>query len=130
MSTKPEIRPGTVLALPASNTLSHYPRISHTLCTVSRVTPTQAVAAGRFGEIRVRLDDLKVIGRDYLRAAIASDEMLAQHAAEVDEFTRFSAAVQMTDDLIDRPLHKLRLSAAQMEALAKAWTDIKAMRGA
>lgn len=128
MTNSPEIRPGAVLALSdRSNPPRHYPRVTHSLWTVSRVTPTQAIAASQRGEIRVRLEDLKVIGEDYTRAAIASEEMQAQHADQVQELSRFRAAVAATDDLIDRPLHQLKLSTAQMEALAKAWAEIKAM---
>lgn len=127
MTNKHDIRPGTVLALNERNPLSYYPQVTHSLWTVSRVTPTQAIVASQYGEIRVRLEDLKVIGKEYTRAAIASEEMQAQHAAQVQELSRFRAAVAQTDDLIDRPLHQLKLSTAQLEALAKAWTEIKAM---
>jgi hypothetical protein len=127
MSNNPDICPGTVLALSERNPLSYYPEVTHSLWTVSRVTPTQAIAASQRGEIRVRLEDLRVVGRDYTRAAIASEEMQAEHAAQVEEQARYRAAAQATDDLIDRPLHRLKLSTAQIEALAKAWSEIKAM---
>lgn len=95
------------------------------LWTVSRVTPTLAIAANQYGEIRVRLEDLKVVGKDYERAAIASLEMQAEHAAQLQELSRFRAAVKATDGLIGSPLHQLKLNTAQMEALAKAWAEIK-----
>lgn len=129
MTNKHNIRPGTVLALSQNERglLSHYPRVTHSLWTVSRVTPTQAIAASQYGEIRVRLEDLKVVGKDYERAAIASEKMQAEHAAQLQELSRFRAAVKATDDLIGRELHQLKLNTEQMEALAKAWAEIKAM---
>lgn len=128
--TKHDIRPGTVLALSERGYFtSHYPKVTHSLWTVSRVTKTQAIAAGERGEIRVRLEDLKVVGKSYTHAAIASEEVQAQHAAQVQELWRFRAAAELTSDLIDRPLHQLKLSTAQLEALAKAWAEIKAMAG-
>lgn len=127
MTTTPDIRPGTVLAMSEHNPISHWPQVSHALYTVSRVTPTQAIAVGERGEIRVRRSDLGVVGQSYAHAAIATDEMQAKHAAQKQELTRFRAACQQTDDLIDRPLHQLKLSTEQLEALAKAWVDIKAM---
>ena len=127
MTKKHDIRPGTVLALNERSYASHCPRVTHSLWTVSRVTQTQAIAAGERGEIRVRLEDLKVVGKDYTRAAIASEEIQAQHAAQVQELSRFRAAVKATDDLIGRELHQLKLNTKQLEALAKAWAEIKAM---
>lgn len=127
MTNKHNIRPGTVLALNERSYASHYPGVTHSLWTVSRVTPTQAIAASRQGEIRVRLEDLKVVGKNYTRAAIASEEIQAEHAAQVQELSRFRAAVKATDDLIGRELHQLKLNTKQLEALAKAWAEIKAM---
>lgn len=127
MTNKHNIRPGTVLALNERSYVSHYPSVTHSLWTVSRVTPTQAIAASQQGEIRVRLEDLKVVGKDYTRAAIASEEMQAEHAAQVQELSRFRAAAQATNDLIGRELHQLKLNTAQLEALAKAWAEIKSM---
>lgn len=128
--TTPDIRPGTVLALSERNPISHWPQVSHALYTVSRVTPTQAIAVGERGEIRVRRSDLGVVGQSYARAAIATDEIQAKHAAQKRELARFRAAYRQTDDLIDRPLHQLNLSTEQLEALAAAWVRIKAMKPA
>ena len=127
MTTKPDIHPGTVLYLSVRNPMSHWPQVSQSLYTVNRVTPTQAIAVGRRGEIRVRLEDLKVIGQDYGRAGIANEEIQAKHAAQVTEVHRYSAANALVSDLIGRPAHQLKLTTAQLEALAKAWADIKAM---
>ena len=123
----PTIRPGTVLALRERNPISHWPRISHDLYSVGRLTATQAIAVGPRGEIRVRLKDLGVVGEPYQRAAIATEEIQARHTAEQAELKRFRAAYQQTDDLIGRPLHQLKLSTDQLEALADAWVKIKAM---
>lgn len=130
MTSTTEIRPGTVLAVSARNPISYYPQISHTLYTVSRVTPTQAIALGGRGEIRVHLKNLRLVGDSYCYAAIATDEMQARHAAQVAKLARWRAADAATQDLIDKPLHMLKLSTDQFEALAKAWTEIKAMRAA
>lgn len=125
--TTSNIQPGTVLYLRARNPISHYPQVSHRLYTVSRVTPTQAIAVGDSGEIRVRLSDLKVIGEDYCTAGIASDELQARHAAEVQLLERFRAAHRLVADLIGKEMHQLKLSTAQLEALAAAWVQVKSM---
>lgn len=126
--TTPDIRPGTVLALSNRNPISHWPQVSHALYTVSRVTATQAIAVGKAGdEIRVRLKDLGLVGGGYTRVAVATEAMQAKHAAQVAESERFSAAYRLVADLIGRELHQLKLTTAQLEALAKAWGEIKAM---
>lgn len=122
------IQPGTVLAIPNTPTVRHWPRVEHSLLTVSRVTATQAIAVdGRGKEVRIRLKDLYLVGESYTRAVIATDEMQVEHAAQTQELARFYAAVKKTNDLIDHPLHILKLNTAQLEALATAWESIKAM---
>ena len=125
--TTPNIQPGTVLALGERSPISHWPKISYVLYTVSRVTATQAIAVGPRGEIRVRLKDLGIVGEPYARVAIVNEEMQAKHDAEVAEFKRYKAANALVDDLIGRPAHQLKLTTAQLEALADAWVKIKAM---
>ena len=127
MKNKHNIHTGTVLALKERSYISHYPHVTHSLWIVTRVTQTQAIAESRGEEMRVRLEDLKVVGKNYTRAAIASEEMQAEHADQVQELSRFRAAVKATDDLIGCELHDLNLSTAQLEAMAKAWGDIKLM---
>lgn len=130
MTTTPDIRLGTVLAVGERNhSIGHWPKVMHNLYTVSRLTATQAIAVGARGEIRVHLKNLRVVGQDYTYAAIASDELQAKHAAQVAELARFRAAGALVADLIGRHLHQLNLTTAQLEALAKAWVDIKAMKG-
>lgn len=125
----PTIQPGTVLATSASNPwgMSHWPKVSQSFFTVSRLTATQAIAVGERGEIRVHLKNLRLVGQDYCYAAIATKAMQARHAAEVAELARWRAAWDATDDLIGKELHQLKLTTAQLEALADAWTKIKAM---
>lgn len=126
--TTPTIQLGAILALRNDRRISCWPQVSHDFYNVGRLTATQAIAVGPRGEIRVRLKDLGVVGEPYQRAAIATEEMQAQHTAEQAELKRFKAAYQQTDDLIDRPLHQLNLSTDQLEALAEAWVKIKAMK--
>ena len=130
MTTEPGIRPGTVLARSARNPASHWPQISHVFYTVSRVTTTQAIAIGDFNrEIRVRLKDLGVVGETYARVVIATEDMLTRNAAQVAELARFRAAHELVaKDLIGKDLHQLKLTTKQLEALAKAWTDIKQIK--
>lgn len=128
MTTTPNIRPGAVLAVAErSHGISHWPKVTNNLYTVSRLTATQAIAVGAHGEIRVHLKNLRVVGEDYTYAAIASDELQARHAAQVAEVARYSAANKLVDDLIGRHLHQLKLTTEQLETLAKAWVKIKAM---
>ena len=131
MTTTQHITPGTILAVAQDSWHhpSYLPKVSNALYTVSRVTPTQAIAAGSNGEeIRVRIKDIGLIGKGYKRAAIADDEIQAEHAAQMNELARFRSAYRQTDDLISRPLHQLKLSTDQLEALATAWVQIKAMK--
>lgn len=128
MTTTPDIRPGTVLAVGAHNPISHWPKVSQWLYTVSRLTATQAIAVGERGELRVHLKNLRVVGKDYTHAAIATEQMQERHAAEKAELARFNAAhALVARDLIGKELHQLKLTTAQLEALAKAWVEIKAM---
>lgn len=129
MRTTPEINLGTVLAVGAreSRISTGTPPLTHHLYTVSRLTETQAVAVGEVGELRVWRKNLKVVGQDYSYAAIATDEMQAAHYAQVAVRIRHRASVKLIDDLLDKRLHQLDLTVTQLEALAKAWTDIKLM---
>ena len=128
MTTTPDIRPGAVLAITERNRgIGHYPKVTQRLFTVSRLTATQAIAVGERGEIRVHLKNLRVVGEDYTHAAIATEALQAKHAAQVAEVARYRAASALVDDLIGRPMHQLKLATEQLEALAKAWTEIKAM---
>ena len=131
MTTTQHITPGTILAVQQrdkSFLTRNWPKVSHALYTVSRVTATQAIAAGSSGEIRVRVKDMKVIGMDYTSATVADKRIQAEHAAQMNELARFKAAHRQTEDLVNRQLlHQLKLSTDQLEALAKAWTEIKEM---
>ena len=130
MTTTPDIRPGTVLAVGERNRgIGHWPKVTQHLYTVSRLTATQAIAVGERGEIRVHLKNLRVVGQDYTYAGIATEALQAKHAAQVAELARFRAANALVADLIGKELHQLNLTTAQLEALAKAWVDIKAMKG-
>jgi len=128
MTTTPDIRPGTVLAVAERNHgISHWPKVTQSLYTVSRLTATQAIAVGEHGELRVHLKNLRVVGQDYTYAGIATEELQAKHAAQIAEVARYRAADALVADLIDRPMHQLKLTTEQLEALAKAWVEIKAM---
>ena len=132
MTEKQDITPGTVLAVrQTDNTFltRNWPKVSHALYTVSRVTATQAIAAGSSGEIRVRVKDMKVIGVDYTSATVADKRIQAEHAAQTNELARFKAAHRQTEDLVNcQLLYQLKLSTDQLEALAAAWVQIKAMK--
>lgn len=128
MTAMPDIHPGAVLAVAErSRGIGHWPKVTQRLYTVSRLTATQAIAVGEYGEIRVHLKNLRVVGEDYTYAAIATEALQAKHAAQVAEVARYSAASALVDDLIGRPMHQLKLTTKQLEALAKAWVEIKAM---
>lgn len=120
-----EIKPGTILALPARQAKTHWPRVNHKLYCVSKVTATQAVAVSGSGELRVRLSDLKVVGEDYKYAIVADEAFQALHEQQKEALHRYTQATLTVNDLIDVPAHRLQLSLRQIEALAKAWTEIK-----
>jgi hypothetical protein len=126
--TKPHnIQVGTVLAHYVRQQTSHWPRVTHKLYQVTRVTATQAVAASGSHEIRLRLRDMKIIGDDYAIAQVADDALLAEHLAQKVAYRRYVTATEATKDLIDKPAHQLKLSLRQLEALAKAWQEIKVL---
>lgn len=105
------------------------PRVSHEILTITKTTATQIVAKNQHGyyEVRVRRDDGKKIGEDYVYAVEATPEMLAENDKQVAELNRWRAAKEATDDLIGKELHQLKLNTAQLERLAAAWAEIKAM---
>lgn len=123
------IKPGDKLAIPAdSRAWSHVPHVTNHIVLINRVTATQLVGSWINGsEVRVNRETGKVIGRDYARAKEVTPEIMAQHKAEVDECQRWRTAVTNTNDLIGRPLHQLKLTTAQLERLAAAWAEVKAM---
>jgi hypothetical protein len=127
------IKPGDKLALRNSSTWGAT-ATTYAMLTVLRTTATQAVATydGRPSspELRIRLSDGRVIGKDYTRAVEATPYLLAQHSAETSMLKRRREAVKALETLIDKPMHRLNLTVEQMERLAAAWAEIKAMGSA
>lgn len=104
------------------------PQIEHTIYRVTKRTPTQAQAQTLHGTttIRIRVADGKVIGKDYTWAIRADDEMLARHEAQIEHRQRHLAAERVLEDL-EHALTRRKLTTVQLEALAEAWEQIKAM---
>lgn len=128
------LKPGDKIAV--QNKISGWqvgPVISQRVYRVTSTTETQAKASNintgdtSMGSLRFRLSDGKVIGRDYTYAIEATPAMLKEHAAQVAERKRWNAARKATDDLIGKELHQLNLTTAQLERLAAAWAEVKAM---
>lgn len=122
---------GDMLALAEPSTGSWAPSVSHRLLVVERVTATQVCCTddrNYFGEWRFRKSDGKLIGRNYKWAEIATPELIASIKAQRDAVERHKKAREALGDLEGKHLHQLKLNLEQIEALAKAWTEIKAMK--
>lgn len=104
------------------------PQVEHTIYRVTKRTPTQAEAAMLTGSatIRVRVADGKVIGKEYVWAISADDEMLARHEAQIEHRQRHLVAERMLIDL-EHALTRRKLTTVQLEALVEAWEQVKAM---
>lgn len=103
---------------------------THRLLVVERTTAEQVVcrdADGEAGEWRFLKSTGKQIGEQYRYAEIATPELVAEVRKAQATQARLRAARLSLDDLEGKHLHQLKLSVEQVEALAKAWTDIKAM---
>lgn len=123
------IKNGDKLAIPCRRALSHVPHFSHDIVTVHCVTATQLVGTWRNGtEVRINRKNGNVIGREYYPLAEeVTPGLLARHEAEVSEYQRWRVAFTNTSDLIGKELHQLKLTTAQLERLAAAWAEVKAM---
>ncbi len=120
--------PGDTLAI--RQTKSWSAGADYLLLLVVRCTDTQVICTNKnthAGEWRFRRKDGKRIGEHYQYAEIATPELIAkiQHQAELA--ARNLAARQQLNDLEGKHLHQLKLTLEQTEALAMAWTAIKAM---
>jgi hypothetical protein len=108
-------------------TMPGRPRITHRLLVITKMTATMFEAQHSSRTIKVRKKDGKVTGEDYTYVIEATPEIIAAYHATAALIARDQAAQRACQDLIDRPLHQLKLSTEQLEALGKAWTEIKAM---
>lgn len=118
---------GDKIALRVSN--HHYnsniPKVDFQISKIARKTATQLITERG---TRVRSKDGAVIGgNSFERFVFATPEMLAQHQQQVAELARYQKAVASVDDLINRPLHHLKLTTEQLERLSEAWAEVKAM---
>jgi hypothetical protein len=103
---------------------------THDIFTVVSKTATQIKALSNASEHisqRVRIKDGKVIGSDYTYAIPATPELIEQHKDEMLLARRHRSARLALSDLEGKYLHQLRLTLDQKEALAEAWTRVKAM---
>lgn len=121
------VKVGDSLAVKSDSDWGCYPKIAHRIFGVTKRTTTQLVAKLDRAEIRVRTSDGKILGENYKYAEIATPELLAQNKAEREQRERFAVAARACGDLIGKELHQLKLSVAQLERLAEAWSEIKAM---
>lgn len=105
--------------------------VTHRLLVVERTTAEQVVcrdAGGQAGEWRFLKSTGKQLGEQYRYAEIATPELIASLQEQADTARRRSIAFGVAYEITSRALHELTLP--QIEALAKAWTDIKAMGAA
>ena len=106
---------------------------SHKILIVDRITATQVCCSnerGGSGEWRFRKSDGKQIGESYSYAEIPTHELIDSVRATTALQARNWAARSQLMDLAGKELHQLKLTIEQTEALAMAWTAIKAMKPA
>ena len=128
MQNLSHIQVGDVLATKNRNRyMSFVPAVNYKLWKVTKRTATQIVCEKGAVELRVRASDGQIIGEKYERAIEATPEIIATTNAEIDLEDRYLKAMRACDDLVNQPLHRLNLSTKKIEALAKAWEEIKAM---
>lgn len=108
----------------------HSPK--HKLLIVERTTATQVCCRPETsrGEFRFRKSDGRQIGKIYAYAEIATPELIDEVRADIARMSRDMAARAQLNDLAGKELHQLNLTLEQTEALAMAWTAIKAMKTA
>lgn len=128
MTTTQDIRPGDALAVAERNRgIDNWPKISRSFYTASHPSANQAIAPGEYGKIYALLKDICVASKVRTRVAISTEKMQAERMGQAAELARLHAAYKATADLIGRELRQLKLTTEQLEALAKAWVEIKAM---
>lgn len=125
-----KIKVGDMLAVRVTNPQwnQHTPR--HKLLVVERITAAQVCCRDERGgsaEWRFRKADGKQIGESYTFAEIATPELIEEVRAAFARTRRLMGARAKLNDLDGARLHRLNLTLEQTEALAKAWTEIKAM---
>lgn len=127
------IKLGDKLALPQRYRGLGELAISHRLLEVDLITPTQVGctdAISRTGSWRFRKKDGKQVGEGYVYAEIATPELIESLERQRSNRRRDLKARSMLCDLEGKYLHNLMLTLEQKEALAMAWTAIKAMKAA
>ena len=104
----------------------------HKLLIVERITAAQVCCRTEsgLGEYRFRKSDGKQVGDSYNGAEVATPELIEEVRADAARMSRDMAARAQLNDLAGKELHQLKLTLEQTEALAKAWTEIKAMKPA
>ena len=124
------IKPGDKVAFPKQQSswgLSNAPKVLHTICEVERVTAAQIVLKG--SAKRIWRKNAEVVGGPFAYAIEATPELIQQHEAEKEMLRRWNTASNQLRDLMYKPHHELKLNVAQLEHLAKAWIEAKAMGG-
>lgn len=103
----------------------------HKLLVVDRITATQVCCKHEQGgnaELRFRKSDGRQVGGSYTYAEIATPELIDGVRSDAAKMDRNMAARAKLNDLEGKHLHQLKLTLEQTEALAAAWTEIKAMK--
>ena len=124
------IQVGYLVAVPTfhANRWTRTPQIEHEIYRVTKRTETQAQAETLTGRatIRIRVADGKVIGENYKRAIEATPELVARHEAQIEHRKRHLVAERKLEDL-EQALLRRMLTTVQLEAIAEAWEQVKAM---
>lgn len=120
---------GDKIVIPNGRTWGNAPQVDFAVYTITKRTPTQLVATPEegFAIIRARLSDGSVIGMRFTHAHPATPEILQKVAEQQAMRERYHEAGRVLDELFHKPLHLLKLSIPQMEKLAQAWVEVKAM---
>ena len=130
MSEFQDVQVGDLLYMRTNGGWHHGPKVLFKLYKVVRKTKTQLIVFGQFlhSEIRVRIEDGRVIGGSrYSYMSVVTPEIRAEYEEQVSAFKRYRGAEIACADLFMKDLVNLKLTVEQLEALGKAWTEIKAM---
>lgn len=107
------------------------PYVEHRLYQVTSKSPKQLRITNVHNASKVesvRQADGVVIGGRFREHAIeATPEIIERYQAQCAARARYNEALRGLTDLLGREQHQLKLTTAQLEHLARAWAEVKAM---
>ena len=122
------LQAGDKIAVRAEGGIASYiPSVDFIIYEVARKTATQIVTTNG---TRFLSKNGRPVGGSLFKCCIqATPEMLAKHEQQLAIRARYRKAAAAIDDLINRPLNRLKLSMDQIERLAEVWSEVKSSLG-